>query len=94
MKKYTTLPLTLYRMQNAMRPVLRPFTPGKRQYDFKPVNGLYLPLTDTKTFKKPNGLSMRPKGMNLYELASNFDVKYIFVLEKGLVLPPNFVVFL
>ena len=90
MQRFTTLPSTLYRLQNTKKVKIRPYTDGKAIYDFRPVNELYVPYIGD-TFEYPNGLSLRPAGMNLYETALSVNAKYVYVLEKVIVITPNFV---
>ena len=69
MKKYSILPITLYRFQSSKTPKLREFSAqlslGRQSFDFKlGENGLYNPVA-LDTYRGPNGLSMRPMCMNL-----------------------------
>jgi hypothetical protein len=69
MKKYSIVPVTLYRFQSDKLPKLREKSLqkklGKISFDFTlGANGLYNPFMGNK-YPGPNGLSLRPIGVNL-----------------------------
>ena len=77
MKRFSVLPLTLYRLQSQMKPTLRSkiiqMQLNRTSFDFIPgSNGLYNPA-EGDIYKGPNGLSLRPLGVTLAEILDSFD---------------------
>lgn len=60
---------------------------GRPSFDFiLGDDGLYNPSKGNK-YSGPNGLSLRPMGVNLADFIQNNTPKFIFELPKGLVIP-------
>jgi hypothetical protein len=53
-------------------------------------NNLYNPILGDQ-YIRPNGLSLRPIGVNLADLLGSFRCKLIYEIPKGAVVPANFV---
>lgn len=53
-------------------------------------NKLYNPILGDQ-YIRPNGLSLRPMGVNLADLLGSFRFKYIYEIPKGAAIPTNFV---
>jgi hypothetical protein len=82
MKRYSIVPITLYRCQSAKIPTLREkslqFSRGATSFDFKlGNNSLYNPA-EGDSYLGPNGLSLRPIGVNLAEFIGSFKGGYIY----------------
>ncbi len=96
MKRYSILPVTLYRFQSDKLPKLREKSfqkkMGKLSFDFTlGTNGLYNPAIGNK-YPGPNGLSLRPIGGNLAEfLEYAYPTTIIYELPKDLVVPSSLV---
>jgi hypothetical protein len=96
MKRYSILPVTLYRFQSFKLPKLREKSLqkklGKFSFDFVlGTNGLYNPARGDK-YPGPNGLSLRPIGANLAELLrTTYPTTIIYELPKDLPVPASLV---
>lgn len=69
MKRYSTLPITLYRCQTRKSPILREKTfqqaKGNASYDFIiGANKLYNPI-EGDIYLGPNGITMKPLSQNI-----------------------------
>lgn len=77
MKKFNVFPLEMFRMQSARLVKLRDYETqkslGRAAFDLVlNKEGLVTPV-EGKVFETPNGMSLRPMGATLFELASNFQ---------------------
>ncbi len=98
MKKYLTVPLTLYRIQPRLPVSLRAYdiqmAKGRTSFDLKRHNGLVLPISPDTHFHTPNGMSLRPAGENMTRILQNFKGEpSIFTLVCGLRLPDGFCIY-
>ena len=95
MKRYSIVPLTLYRCQSYKMPKLRErsiqFSRGITSFDFKlGDNSLYNPA-EGDIYLGPNGLSLRPLGVNLAELVGSFKGGYIYEIPKDTIVPDGLI---
>lgn len=97
MKRFTSLPLTLYRIQGKLPVKLRDFDTqkalGRSSFDLKRHNGLVLPM-EGDVFHTPNGMSLRPASQAMDQILEGFkDDVQVYRLHAGLPLPKHFVLF-
>ena len=95
MKRFTQLPISLYRIQAKPQVKLRDFAEqmalGRTSYDLKTVNGLVMPM-EGDTFHTPNGMSLRPNGPNMISILQNFKGSpRVYALPVGMTLPKGLV---
>ena len=95
MKHFNVFPKTLYRLQNSKKINLRAWTPeiaeALKSYDFiTHPDGLIHPISGD-FFSKPNGMSLRPIGVSLMNIAKSYDFKWVYVLKEGISIPNNLV---
>ena len=98
MKKYTRLPVTLYRIQPRLPVSLRDFSKqqqlGRTSFDLKVHEGLVKPLSNPSTFTTPNGMSLRPVGENMLKILGAFKGEpMVYRIHEGLELPKDFLLF-
>lgn len=99
MIKYETAPSDLFQITKASKVVLREYGAqeklGRKAYDFViSDDGDILPSTGTY-FKRPNGMSLRPLGSNMWEILSLFQGSvYVNIIPEGTVIPPDLVLYL
>lgn len=84
--RYTVFPTTLVRLQTGKGVAFREYEEqvkkGSRSYDFtKREDGLYHPAPLSNEFIGPNGLSLRPPGLNMWEILDNYKGGKIVVSE-------------
>jgi hypothetical protein len=97
MKRFTQLPLTLYRIQAKPQVNLRDFAlqmaKGRTSYDLKTVDGMVLPM-EGDTFHTPNGMSLRPNSDTMIGILENFrGSPRVYSIPVGTTLPDGLVVF-
>jgi hypothetical protein len=96
-KRFKTLPLTLFRLQNRLPVRLREkanqLAVGRSSYDLiQRDDGLIHPATGT-TFTGPNGMSLRPASESMWRIANNYPgTATVYRLQEGLELPSGLVV--
>ena len=95
MKRFNVVPTTLYRLQNAKTIILRAWTPeiaeAVRSYDFiTHSDGLIHPISGD-FFTKPNGMSLRPIGVSLANIAKSYNAKCVYVLKQGVAIPKSLI---
>lgn len=95
MKRFNVFPKTLYRLQNSKKTQLRAWTPeiaeALKSYDFiTHSDGLIHPVSGDH-FSKPNGMSLRPIGVSLMNIAKSYNFKWVYVLKEGILIPNNLV---
>ena len=101
MKKYTSFPLTLYRIQPRLPVSLRSYdlqmAAGRSSFDLKVHNGLVCPIKPDDHFHTPNGMSLRPAGPKMMEILSKFPEKRydlkIYSFLCGMSVPKDFVLY-
>jgi hypothetical protein len=98
MKKFTTLPLTLYRVQSRLPVKLRSFDQqillNRTSFDLKLHNDLVLPIDPSKGFKTPNGMSLRPPSETMIRILKEFKGSpTVYTLRCGLELPEDLCVY-
>ncbi|KXS19844.1 hypothetical protein M427DRAFT_52692 [Gonapodya prolifera JEL478] len=92
MKRYTQLPLTLYRIQARLPVSLRDqatqWSLGRRSFDLVLHDGKVRALpTTTDAFTTPNGMSPRPFGPKMAEILRQFrGSPLVYRLHEGTVL--------
>jgi hypothetical protein len=96
MKRFTQLPLTLYRIQSKARVNLRDYfeqiAKGRTSYDLKTVKGMVMPMEGDK-FHTPNGMSLRPNSPMMKTILENFrGSPRVYCLPVGTTLPDGLVV--
>ena len=96
LKRFTQLPVTLYRIQAKPEVNLRDFAlqmaKGRTSYDLKTVDGKVLPMEGDE-FHTPNGMSLRPNSENMLNILRNFKGSpRVYCLPVGLKLPEGLVV--
>jgi hypothetical protein len=96
MKRFTQLPISLYRIQVKPKVNLRDFdvqmAKGNSAYDLKTVDGMVLPM-EGNTFHTPNGMSLRPNTMTMLNVLENFrGSPRVYALHAGTTLPDGLVV--
>jgi hypothetical protein len=94
LKRYTTLPLSLYRIQARLPVSLRSYANRTgTSYDLKTTeDGLVLPMAGD-VFHTPNGMSLRPSTPRMHEILRGFKGSpTVFMLHEGLTLPKGLVV--
>ena len=96
MKRFTQLPLTLYRIQAKPTVNLRDYAEqlakGRTSYDLKTTNGKVLPM-DGDTFHTPNGMSLRPNSPVMKTILENFRGNpRVYCMPVGTTLPDGLVV--
>ena len=89
--RFRKVPVTLYRMQGAIKPLLREH--GKQvalnrsAYDYTiGADGFMHPAVGDE-FIGPNGMSLRPVGPTLLEILSSFRGKHVFEIAEGAIIP-------
>jgi len=98
MKRYTQLPLTLYRIQPRLPVALRDYqtqmAKGRTSFDLKlDDKGFVQPVTGTR-FTTPNGMSLRPSSDTMIQILKGFRGEpKIYHLACGMELPAGFVVY-
>ena len=95
-KRFTQLPLTLFRIQPLLPVNLRNFEDqqrkGRASFDLKTVNGLVHPAVGN-SFTGPNGMSLRPSSDVMRDILVNFrGSPLVYQLPTGLVLPEGLVI--
>lgn len=91
MKRFSQLPLTLYRIQVKPQVNLRDWkdqmAKGRTSYDLKTTNGLVMPM-EGDVFHTPNGMSLRPNSENMINILRNFrGSPRVYSLPVGTKLP-------
>lgn len=75
MKRYTTLPITLFRIQPRLPVSLRDhavqMAKNRQSYDLKLHNNLVKPMP-VGPFHTPNGMSLRPAGEKMVSILREF----------------------
>lgn len=98
MKRYTQLPLTLYRIQPRLPVALRDYESqmanGRTSFDLKlDEKGFVQPVVGTR-FTTPNGMSLRPASDTMIQILKSFRGEpKIYHLPCGMKLPPALVVY-
>ena len=93
--KYQTVPVTLFRLSKTKKVILREFEDQKKlgnaSFDYVARDdGLILPTGDL--FEKPNGMSLRPIGTNMWDILANFRGRFdIVVVPADTPIPPELV---
>ncbi len=93
MKRFTSLPLSLYRIQPRMPVVLRDFGAKKSlSYDLRTVGGIVHPVTGS-TYTGPNGMSLRPSTPKMHEILRSFKGNpTVYRMHEGMSLPDGLVI--
>eukprot|EP00300_Choanocystis_sp_HF-7_P033531 c45891_g1_i1.p1 GENE.c45891_g1_i1~~c45891_g1_i1.p1 ORF type:complete len:166 (+),score=33.38 c45891_g1_i1:29-499(+) len=94
-KRFTRLPVTLYRIQARLPVALRDYqsqtAKGRTSYDLTLHNGLVLPAQGD-TWIGPNGMSLRPRTEKMISILREFKGEpTIYALLEGMRLPPDLV---
>ncbi|KAJ3402891.1 hypothetical protein HDV05_008164 [Chytridiales sp. JEL 0842] len=99
MKRFTRLPITLFRIQPRLPVSLRDYdtqlAKNRSSFDLKLHNGLVLPM-ESKEFTTPNGMSLRPANEKMVKILEAFrggDDLRIYRLQENSLLPEDLVVF-
>lgn len=98
MKRYTQLPITLYRIQPRLPVALHDYQSqianGRTSFDLKlDEKGFVQPVVGTR-FTTPNGMSLRPAGDTMIQNLKSFrGTPKIYHLPCGMELPPELVVY-
>ncbi|TPX31342.1 hypothetical protein SmJEL517_g05307 [Synchytrium microbalum] len=93
--RFKTVPLTLYRPQSSKKVALRDRDVQKRlgrsAYDVVLKEGL---PASNNSFLGPNGMSLRPLGLNFAEILTTFNAKstHVYQINKGISLPDTLVI--
>lgn len=96
-KRFTTLPITLYRIQRKLPVTLRDFdtqqAKGRASFDLKiHSDGLVHPA-EGETFIGPNGMSLRPGNDTMLNILHNWKGDtMVYRLNEGLELPKELIV--
>ncbi|KAJ3239123.1 hypothetical protein HDU81_006454 [Chytriomyces hyalinus] len=96
MQRYTTFPVTLFRIQPRLPVGLREhaaqMAKNRTSFDLKTHAGLVQPMVGD-TFHTPNGMSLRPVGPKMISILENFkgDPR-IYRMQEGTPVPKSFVV--
>jgi hypothetical protein len=99
MKRYTQLPLTLYRIQYRMPVNLRRYDNQMKMvrscFDLKTHNGIVKPLDDPRLKNPvPNGMELRPASDFLAKSLEYYDAEpTIYCLSTGLQLPSEYCIY-
>ncbi|KAM4067046.1 hypothetical protein HRG_001052 [Hirsutella rhossiliensis] len=92
-KVLRTLPTNLFRVNNGPQVRLREWSRQRRVFDICPANGLVKPLAlDPKSYRAPNGASMRPNSPYQQHLVSNLfrgDGVIVYSVPAGTQLPQD-----
>lgn len=94
-ERYTTVPLTLYRLQPKLPVNLRNYDKqmalGRTSFDLKLYDGLVLPSKGDE-FTGPNGMSLRPASTYMKGLVEQYSGSpTIYALLPGLKLPDSLI---
>eukprot|EP00052_Salpingoeca_macrocollata_P033836 m.9700 g.9700 ORF g.9700 m.9700 type:complete len:149 (-) comp5621_c0_seq1:86-532(-) len=94
-KRFTSLPITLYRIQPRFPVRLRDkavqTAKQRTSFDLELHNGLVLPSKGDQ-FQGPNGMSLRPSGPAMFKVLNSFSGSPLVIeLQVGLRLPSHFV---
>ena len=97
MKRFSQLPLTLYRIQAKPKVNLRDWgdqmAKGRTSYDLKTIDGSVMPM-EGDVFHTPNGMSLRPNSDIMIKILNNFrGSPRVYALPVGTTLPDGLVVF-
>ena len=98
MQKFVKTPFELFRLQTSTSAKLREYTAqkklGRTSYDLKlDENGMVAPCKGI-VFECPNGMSLRPMGPTLFEIAKNFIGKVAYRIPKETDIPSYFSLYL
>ncbi len=99
MKRYTQLPLTLYRIQPRLPVALRDYdsqmAKGRNSFDLKlDANGFVQPTTVGSHFTTPNGMSLRLANDTMVQKLKSFRGEpRVYSFLCGMELPSDLVVF-
>ena len=93
--RYKTFPVTLYRLQQKKEVLLRDFMTqtnlGRNSYDFRlGEDGLIHP-NESEFFIFPNGMSLRPLGLTLKNVAMTYKFKYAYEIPMNTPIPENLI---
>eukprot|EP00474_Spongospora_subterranea_P010321 CRZ10779.1 hypothetical protein [Spongospora subterranea] len=98
MKRYTSVPITLYRIQLRLPVSLRDHAVqvarNRTSFDLKLHDGLVMPMPPNSPFHTPNGMSVRPVGPNMISILENFKGEpRVYRLQQNTKLPEELCVF-
>ncbi|KAG4067203.1 hypothetical protein HA402_000194 [Bradysia odoriphaga] len=99
MKRYTQLPLTLYRIQPRLPVALRDYdnqiAKARTSFDLKlDEKGFVQPLAEGTLFTTPNGMTLRPASDMMLQILKSFRGKpMVYQFACGMKLPKGFVVY-
>lgn len=93
--KYKTFPINLYRLQQKKEVILREIDSqikiGSKSFDFRlKEDGLIHP-NETEFFFSPNGMSLRPLGPSLQNIAMTYKFKYAYEIPINTPIPENLI---
>jgi hypothetical protein len=93
--RYKTFPITLYRLQQNKKVILKEFLAqaelGKNSYDYRlQEDGLIHP-NETEFVSHPNGISLRPFGLALKNMSLRYKFKYAYEIPKNTRIPENLI---
>lgn len=98
MKRYTQLPLTLYRIQPRLPVALRDYdtqmAKGRKSFDLKlDKNGFVQPMVGSH-FTTPNGMTLRPASDTMVQILKSFRGEpIVYHLLCGMEMPSGLVVY-
>ncbi len=93
--KFQVAPITLFLISTTKKVALRDYNVqkglGRTSFDYIPEsNGLIIPANEY--YEKPNGMSLRPEGVNMWDILSRFNNRAeIQIIPKNALIPPELV---
>lgn len=94
--RFRVFPMDLFRICQTKKVTLREFEAqkkkGSRSYDYILTEDKLIHPAVGDTFVKPNGLSLRPQGINMWDILSTWSGKTnVLVIPKDTVVPDDLV---
>jgi hypothetical protein len=93
--RFRVVPVDLYRLQTGWNVKLREFhaqkAKQKASFDYKQNAEGKIEPTVGDFFKGPNGMSLRPAGPNLTNIATSYNAKNVYRIPEGVEIPENMV---
>ncbi|KAJ2987196.1 hypothetical protein HDV02_006317 [Globomyces sp. JEL0801] len=96
MKRFTQLPITLYKIQPNLPVNLKTYQNqlNTSSFDLKLYNNQVIPISHPDSFKTPNGMSLRPASNQMLEILHKFNGNpTIYCLLSGLKLPDGLCIY-
>jgi hypothetical protein len=97
MRRYTQLPLTLFRIQPRLPVSLRDYAEqmanGRTSYDLKTYDTIVRPMPADSPFHTPNGMSLRASSEKMATILREFRGEpRVYRMQEGTLLPSGLVV--